>query len=108
MQRRKSLAILGAALLVAIVSLIVVSNAEASTFKILYRFTGGADGDEPIAGLIVDAAGNLYGTSNQGGTNHQGVVFELTRESTGKWSEHVLHRFSGGTDGAHPQASYEK
>jgi len=73
---------------------------------VLYSFTGGADGAVPEASLILDAAGNLYGTTNQGGdldcnpTYGCGVVFKL--DTTGK--ETVMHTFTGGADGAFPVA----
>jgi uncharacterized repeat protein (TIGR03803 family) len=44
----------------------------------LYAFSGGLDGFMPSAGVVVDGAGNLYGTTSGGGTNADGVVFELT------------------------------
>src|SRR5579872_634709 len=64
-------------------------------------FSLGADGiaSDP-AGLAVDAAGNLYGTSG-GGTGGNGTVFELTRGSDGTWSISYLHLFDG-TDGTSP------
>jgi uncharacterized repeat protein (TIGR03803 family) len=71
---------------------------------VLHRFTGGTDGGHPGYGSLVrDAAGNLYGTTyNGGGTGCGGpgcgIVFKL--DATGK--ETVLHRFTGGTDGGHP------
>ena len=46
--------------------------------KVLYRFTGGDDGCGPSTGLISDADGNLYGTTDQGGRAGFGVVFEIT------------------------------
>ena len=63
-----------------------------------YSFTGGADGAQPVAGLVRDAAGNLFGTTEIGGKNaNLGVgCFELS--ATGQ--ETVLHSFWGGTDGA--------
>jgi uncharacterized repeat protein (TIGR03803 family) len=61
-------------------------------FKVLYSFTGGADGAYPSARLILDAAGNLYGTTAAGGVCC-GVVFKLSPTGT----ETVLHRFTGGT-----------
>jgi uncharacterized repeat protein (TIGR03803 family) len=68
------------------------------TESVLYSFTGGADGDGPLAGLVFDAAGNLYGTTQGGGSSACpggcGVVFELTPTSTG-WREAVLHSFLG-------------
>ena len=44
---------------------------------VLYRFTGGADGGNPWAGVIRDSAGNLYGTTAGGGKRGGGVVFKL-------------------------------
>jgi len=46
-------------------------------FTVLYNFTGGADGGQPFAGVIRDSAGNLYGTTNGGGTGGRGVVFKI-------------------------------
>jgi uncharacterized repeat protein (TIGR03803 family) len=59
------------------------------TETVLYSFTGGTDGSTPIAGLVFDKAGNLYGTTSKGGASGDGVVFELLAPSTigGKWSE---------------------
>src|SRR5215471_5544298 len=76
---------------------------------VLYTFTCGADGGFPPAGLIRDAAGNLYGTTSSGGNTSAtncvpsgcGVVFKL--DSSGQ--ETVLYAFSGGPDGNIPQAS---
>jgi uncharacterized repeat protein (TIGR03803 family) len=73
------------------------------TEQVLHAFNG-TDGRNPIAGLIFDAAGNLYGTTNQGGTSNLGTVFELTPAAGRTWTEQVLHNFGGGTDGAGPQA----
>ena len=66
----------------------------------LYAFTGGGDGGVPEAGLVLDARGNLYGTTVNGGASGNGVVFKV--EPSGK--ESVLHSFTGGADGAAPQA----
>ncbi|MGB6501816.1 MAG: choice-of-anchor tandem repeat GloVer-containing protein, partial [Thermoplasmata archaeon] len=71
----------------------------------LYNFTGLADGAYPAAGLALDSEGNLYGTTQYGGTTTTpgggyGVVFKI--DTTGK--ETVLHTFDG-TDGAQPQAN---
>jgi uncharacterized repeat protein (TIGR03803 family) len=75
----------------------------ASTSKILHRFMG-ADGARPFAGLILDAAGNLYGTTREGGSHHQGTVFRLKPNPDGTWTESVLHSFGAGTDGSNPSA----
>ncbi len=77
-------------------------------FNVLYNFTGGADGGDPVANLVFDAAGNLYGTTLVGGNLAGcsgagcGVVFELSPTSSGTWTETVLHTFSGGRDGGQP------
>jgi uncharacterized repeat protein (TIGR03803 family) len=81
-----------------------------STEKVLYTFTGGSDGGLPVAGLIMDESGNLYGTASGGGSqacggNGCGTVFELTPKSPGGWTETVLYSFSGGSDGWDPQAA---
>jgi uncharacterized repeat protein (TIGR03803 family) len=70
------------------------------TESVLHSFTG-EDGAVPYAGLIFDAAGNLYGTTTGGGADNDGVVFKLTPNPDGTWTESVLHSFTGG-DGAYP------
>lgn len=77
----------------------------------IYSFTRGADGGYPTSTLILDPRGNLYGTASQGGTVNQtcptgcGVVFELTPNPGGVWTETVLHSFTGGADGATPNSA---
>ena len=74
------------------------------TEKVLYTFSN-TDGANPYAGLIFDTAGNLYGTTLQGGTHGFGTVFELTPAAGGTWTEKVLHDFNNdGTDAADPKA----
>jgi uncharacterized repeat protein (TIGR03803 family) len=77
----------------------------AGTEAVIYRFKGGTDGAAPSAGLIV-VDGVLYGTTSDGGavagcSKGCGTVFKL---KTNGESEHVLYRFAGGKDGAHPVA----
>ena len=75
------------------------------TEKVLHSFGNGTDGTRPYAGLIFDAAGNLYGTTTEGGTYRDGTVFELTPTAGGGWTETVLHSFNfNGTDGVLPNA----
>src|SRR5580692_1253165 len=45
--------------------------------QVLHSFQGGIDGEFPQAGVIFDSSGNLYGTTNSGGSNHLGTVFKL-------------------------------
>jgi len=79
---------------------------ESGHITILYTFKGvvggGPDGCHPVAGLVRDQDGNLYGTTRQGGISNCrggcGTIFKLT--SSGK--ETVLHRFAGGDDGWFP------
>ena len=70
------------------------------TEKLLYDFNvsvTGVNGSFPTAGVIFDAAGNLYGTTESGGSgNGRGTVFELTPTASGPWTETVLHTFNVG------------
>jgi uncharacterized repeat protein (TIGR03803 family) len=65
----------------------------------LYSFSGGVDGAAPLAPLIQDSQGNLYGTTYLGGTSGSGTVFKITK--TGIFSS--LYSFTGGPDGGSPQ-----
>ncbi len=73
--------------------------------KTIHNFNGN-DGAASTAGLIVDASGNLYGTTAYGGTDYYGVVFELLPTKNGGWVEKVLHQFEvNGVDGLTPYGS---
>jgi len=79
------------------------------TEKVLHEFTlnSGKDGVNPRAGLIFDAAGNLYGTTEYGGAYGGGTVFELLPLAGGRWTEKILYSFKvrdGGKDGIYPWA----
>jgi uncharacterized repeat protein (TIGR03803 family) len=73
------------------------------TETVIHAFDG-ADGEYPVAPLVFDQAGNLYGTTQFGGKHGYGVVFELTPATGGGWTEKVLHSFTLGYDGAYPMA----
>src|SRR5262249_27023850 len=68
-------------------------------YSVVHNFRGSPDGEIPLAGLLRDGAGNLYGVTAYGGSGGGGTIFEIT--ASGK--ENVLYSFSGGTDGYSPQ-----
>jgi uncharacterized repeat protein (TIGR03803 family) len=88
-------------------------GAAAQTETVLHSFSyNEKDGFHPVGSLIIDGAGNLYGTAGYGGSNAScyaegegcGSVFELTPVAGGGWKEKPLHNFAGGKDGAYPWA----
>jgi uncharacterized repeat protein (TIGR03803 family) len=83
-------------------ALLLARPACAQTLTTLYSFTGSPnDGEEPWAGVVLDAQGNLYGTTISGGAVNGGTVFELTPTGV----ETVLHSFTGSpNDGWYPVA----
>lgn len=71
---------------------------------VLHTFTGEPDGFNPwVENLVFDAAGNIYGTTTNGGALGAGTVFELS-QSGGGYTETILHNFAGDPDGAYPFA----
>ena len=68
-------------------------------YTVLHTFSG-ADGGVTVAGVVLDSAGNLYGTTSDGGASNMGVVYKL--DTAGQLS--VLHSFTGGADGGTPYA----
>jgi uncharacterized repeat protein (TIGR03803 family) len=74
-------------------------------YTVLHYFLGGSDGALPTAGIVMDADGNIYGTTPNGGgacsdPNGCGVVFKLTPGGV----ETILHAFTNGSDGGYPRA----
>src|ERR1039457_3502904 len=69
--------------------------------SVLHRFTGGAGGAVPYAGVVMDSAGNLYGATLDGGAAGGGAVYRLTPGSAG-WEQSVLYSFQGRPDGSAP------
>jgi uncharacterized repeat protein (TIGR03803 family) len=78
-------------------------------YQTLYSFTGGSDGSSPN-GVLLDRAGNFYGTTYSGGINNCyngqscGTIFELS-PSEGGWTLHTLYLFTGQDDGGQPAAA---
>ena len=99
-----------AALAIAILfaAAMLTQSAQAQTFTVLHSFSDGPDGAYPDAGLTMDRAGNLYGTTSIGGNTGAncggcGTVFKLTHSGSG-WVFNPIYSFTGGNDGASPQA----
>ncbi len=74
---------------------------------VLHSFTGGTDGASPMmfqTALTLDGLGNIYGSTYSGGssTADAGVIFELVPQTSGAWTEKILHTFQSGADGSEP------
>ncbi len=78
--------------------LIAIPQVHAQSFSVVHNFAGGSDGADPLNGLVMDAAGNLYGAASAGVSGH-GLVFKIS--ANGVKTE--LHAFTGGKDGSSPQ-----
>ena len=94
--------------IVLVLTVVATQSAQAQTYNVIHNFTGGPDGANPYAGLTMDKAGNLYGTTLLGGTaawcirtSGCGTVFKLTHKGSG-WVLNPLYSFDGGNDGAVP------
>jgi uncharacterized repeat protein (TIGR03803 family) len=85
---------------------VVFEHSASGSQSVLYTFQGGNDGWSPVASLIEDKKGNLYGTTQAGGSTTAcngvgcGIIFRIAPNGT----ETVLYDFTGGSDGAHPAA----
>jgi uncharacterized repeat protein (TIGR03803 family) len=77
-----------------------VALVQPASEAVLHNFIAPPKGSDPTAGVIRDAAGNLYGTATEGGAFNSGVVYKL--DKTGKQT--VLYSFTGGADGSEPHA----
>jgi hypothetical protein len=98
----------------AMATLLTGTRATAQTESVLHSFNNSSNlkgGLEPNAALVMDSAGNLYGTTPLGGTNCSsqdgcGTVFQLVPKVGGGWTENVLHNFNdNGKDGIAPEAA---
>lgn len=83
------------------------SAAAGQTFRVIHSFSGSADGSTPNSTMIMDQAGNLYGTTSYGGAQPgfagSGIVFKLVHRNS-SWVISPLYTFQGGSDGAYPGA----
>jgi uncharacterized repeat protein (TIGR03803 family) len=70
------------------------------TESVLYNFTGGNDGSGPGSAPAFDKAGNLYGSTPDGGKYGVGVIYTLIVGKNGQWKQKILHTFTGGNDGS--------
>ena len=106
LRRISRAAVAGLAILV-VVMIVSAPYALAQTYSVLHNFTGGLDGKNPYAGLTMDAAGNLYGTTCGAnciaGASNAGTVFRLSKNGS-SWPFTPLYTFRGGNDGAGPAA----
>jgi uncharacterized repeat protein (TIGR03803 family) len=92
-----------AVVLTALIAILVMGpDAAAQTEKILHGFSNNGLGESPYMGLVLDGAGNLYGTTGAAGDYGAGTVFELSPNGSGGWTQKVLHQFGNGTDGQSP------
>ncbi|HEV3154857.1 MAG TPA: choice-of-anchor tandem repeat GloVer-containing protein [Candidatus Baltobacteraceae bacterium] len=79
------------------------SSASAAPVETILHAFSGPDGNDPYGSRIaIDAAGNVYGTTANGGVSGDGVVFELIARAGGGWTGKTLYSFRGGSDGANP------
>jgi len=70
---------------------------------VLHRFAqSSGDGERPLAGVVMGAHGNLYGTTSQGGNYQNGTIYELRRDKAGHWKERILYAFRDIGDGGMP------
>ena len=84
------------------VTLVCATSAWAAREKILHNFVNLPHGANPQANVIAVSAGNLYGTTYNGGEHGFGAVFALSQGTDGMWTERVLYSFLGSTDGGYP------
>lgn len=84
------------------VILTFAGSAWSRSYKVLHAFNKPRDGGGPHLRLLFDAAGNLYGTAQTNGVYGYGVVYEVSPQTNGSWTEKVIYNFTGGDDGLKP------
>ncbi len=93
---------LAAAMGIAVLIAVAANEAQAQTISALYNFSGGTGGQGPGAGITFDRQGNIYGTTEYGGSHQNGLVYRLARHGEG-WVYSPLYSFgSQQDDGAYP------
>lgn len=99
--KRFSCSISGILSILAVAVTLVHGAAATNPPQMIYSFGGGPDGEYLDTDLVIDRAGNIYGTSVQGGAFSSGTVWRLSPSASG-WTHSVLYNFRGGADGGEP------
>jgi uncharacterized repeat protein (TIGR03803 family) len=103
---KRSLGLSVILMILAAVALLAATPASAQEGVIHSFNNNGKDAADPVASLIADSAGNLYGTTYAGGAYGYGTVFELSPKTGGGWTSRILHSFQlTSSDGGYPDAS---
>src|SRR5258708_16686768 len=84
--------------LITLLALPTTMRAQAQTLTVLHTFTNIPDGARPTGRLLLDPAGNLYGTTTVGGTSGRGSVFKVDPSG----NESVSYSFAGPPPATHP------
>jgi len=103
MQRAKSFRKFAGIGLVLGTGLFLSAISQAQTITVLHSFTTGGDGSEPFAGVTMDRAGNLYGTTSSGANGNVGTVYKLTHRQGG-WTLNTIYTFDHPNDGYYSAA----
>ena len=94
-------------MLVGVLAVVTTRPVQAQTYQVIHNFGGLVDGAKPLAGVTIDQAGNLYGTTYGGGAHGgfsgYGVVYKLALRGS-SWLLTPLYNFQAGQDGAYPAA----
>ena len=80
-------------LVIVIHTFLNVQDIHAQQFQVLYAFTACGDGANPVAGITVDQAGKIYGTTTLAAANNAGTIFQQRKLSEGQWRLSILHQF---------------